>query len=50
MANILILGGHGKVALRLTPLLVDRDPAIGSIDAAAGFRTRATPIAEAVRG
>jgi uncharacterized protein YbjT (DUF2867 family) len=30
MANVLILGGHGKVALRLAPLLVDRGDTVTS--------------------
>jgi uncharacterized protein YbjT (DUF2867 family) len=31
MANVLILGGHGKVALRLAPLLVERGDQVTSV-------------------
>jgi uncharacterized protein YbjT (DUF2867 family) len=31
MANVLIIGGHGKVALRLAPLLVERGDRVASV-------------------
>ena len=40
MSRVLIIGGHGKIALRLAPLLVERGDVVTSVIRNPDHRTR----------